>query len=267
MSMYTTQVRYICESAIGLDESKGFNDVNRIIEESIPYVFNFEFPIFDENYRPVLCKKILKHYYTREIGLETVGLWKLKLDTKLNEIMPYYNKLYMSELLDLDLTANVNLKRTKKVENENIQSNTYEKTLEGSGSLNVTDDTTNTTSGSETVERENQDLYSDTPQGTIIDVEDAKYLTDVRIVKDGAESESDSRTTNLHDRTEITNVNSEDSYTGNITANNVEDYLEMLTGSDGRFSNAQLLEDFRKTFLNIDVMIINDLSDLFFKLW
>lgn len=98
MSKYTTEVRYICERAAGLEESKGYSDVEQIIQDAAPKIFDFDFPLFDESYRNVLETKILKHYYTREIGFETVGLWKLKLNTKLNEIMPFYNQLYNSEL-------------------------------------------------------------------------------------------------------------------------------------------------------------------------
>ena len=99
MSKYTTEVRFICEKAAGFDESVGYSDVENVLNDSWAKVFDFDFPIFDENYRPVLCKKILKHYYTREIGFETVALWKLKLNMMMNEIMPYFNKLYDSELL------------------------------------------------------------------------------------------------------------------------------------------------------------------------
>ena len=102
MSKYTTQVRFICESLAGLTESKGYDDVNSIIETAAPKIFSFDFPMFDESYRGVLEKKILKHYYTREIGLETYGLWKLKLDTKMNEIMPYFNQRYQSETLQFN---------------------------------------------------------------------------------------------------------------------------------------------------------------------
>ena len=112
MSKYTTEVRYICEKAAGYDESKGYADVDEIINDSVSNIFSFNFPIFDESYRNVICSKILKHYYTREIGFETVGLWKLKLDTKLNEIMPFYNKLYESELLKFNPLYDVDLQTT-----------------------------------------------------------------------------------------------------------------------------------------------------------
>ena len=79
MSKYTTEVRYICEVNADLDESKGFNNVDEIITEAAPKIFDFEFPIYDEAYRLPFEKMILRHFYMREIGLETVGLWKLKL--------------------------------------------------------------------------------------------------------------------------------------------------------------------------------------------
>ena len=48
----------------------------------------------EESYRPTLCQKILRHYYFREIGEETVEFWKLRLQQTLGEIMPYYIQLW-----------------------------------------------------------------------------------------------------------------------------------------------------------------------------
>lgn len=99
MSKYTTEVRYICEKYAGLDESVGYLSIRDVISRAREVIFDFDYPIFDENYRSVLETKILKHFYTREIGEETVGLWKLRLDARMNEIMPYYNQRYESELI------------------------------------------------------------------------------------------------------------------------------------------------------------------------
>ena len=71
MSKYTTEVRYLCEHASGLEESVGYNSVNTVITNAIPHIFDFDFPIFDETYRSILERKILKHYYTREICEES----------------------------------------------------------------------------------------------------------------------------------------------------------------------------------------------------
>lgn len=111
MSKYTTEVRFLCESLTGHTESVGFNDTDTVITQAAPLIFNFQYPIFDENYRIPLEVKILRHYYTREISEETYGLWKLRLEDRLNVIMPYYNQLYASTLLrfnplyDVDLTT------------------------------------------------------------------------------------------------------------------------------------------------------------------
>ena len=49
----------------GLESSVGGDDVDQVIQNAIPSIFNFSFPIFDESYRNVLETKILMHYYTR----------------------------------------------------------------------------------------------------------------------------------------------------------------------------------------------------------
>ena len=117
MSKYTTEVRFICETEAGYTESKGFNSIDSILDIAAPKIFNFDFPIFDENYRLPLEKKILRHY-TREISEETVGLWKLRLQDRLCMIMPYYNKLYQSELLQFNPLYDVDVTRTHEGSNE-----------------------------------------------------------------------------------------------------------------------------------------------------
>ena len=109
MSNYTTQIRFICESKSGLTESAGFKGIMEAIEGSVDEIFDFEWPIFDENYRVPLEIKILRHFYTREIGEETFGLWQLRLADRLNVIMPYYNKLYESELIKFNPMWDVDL--------------------------------------------------------------------------------------------------------------------------------------------------------------
>lgn len=109
MSKYTTEIRFLCESLTGHDSSVGFNDTNQVITEAAPIIFDFDYPIFDEQYRIPLETKILRHYYTREISEETYGLWKLRLQDRLNVIMPYYNQLYSSTLFEFNPLYDVDL--------------------------------------------------------------------------------------------------------------------------------------------------------------
>jgi len=275
MSRYTTEVRYICETCAGLTESAGYTGINTVITQALPKIFDFDFPIFDEAYRSVLETKILKHYYTREIGEETVGLWKLRLDTRLNEIMPYYNKLYESELLEFNPMYDVDLTREHSV----TASGTKSDTGETSGTATGTRTATGTTTGTEVTTSSNEknltdtqlNLHSDMPQGGINNVEDADYLTDVKKnTGNMLESNDGNSSSNTSGESESTSTNN-DSYSGtnklNSVLNNTEDYLEHVMGKQGTTSFSKLLQEYRQTFLNIDMQVIGELKDLFMNLW
>ena len=278
MSKYTTEVRYICEEEAGLEASKGYADVKNIIRLSRGKIFNFEYPIFDETYREVLETKILKHFYTREIGFETVGLWKLKLDTKMNEIMPYYNLLYSSTLFEFNPLYTKDLTRKKDVTIDTADN--LVGTQEVTGSVDSSSSTTSTDSsnvvsgenGTASSDTTNRDMYSDTPQGALTGVENETYLTNARKITNGNESEYDidrtSSETNNGSSTGSESVDSSSSSTTeqNKSGNSVEDYLERVYGYEGG-SASKLLKEYRETFLNIDMMIINDLEELFMQLW
>lgn len=307
MSKYTTEVRFICEEAAGLTSSVGYLGVNDVINTALPKVFNFEFPIFDEAYRPILEKKILKHYYTREIGLETVGLWKLFLDTKLNEIMPFYNQLYKSELLefnpfyDIDLTRDHNLKKEETTKQDTTEKGTTEKT--GNIDDNTHTETNDNQSTESTVDLQNTtgstskeqlgatkthyDKYSDTPQGSLQNVQNDTYLTNARIINDtdsqtgettisGNDTSKGTTTANSNtdgtndtERNISTNDSEEKSVSQNLNKNlnSIDDYIEHVKGKNGGVSFSAMLNEFRTTFLNIDMQIIEELSDLFMNLW
>ena len=251
MSKYNTEVRFICEEANGILESKGYSSVNTIISNAIPKIFDFTFPIFDSSYRNVLCGKILKHYYTQEIGFETVALWKLKLDTKLNEIMPYYNKLYESELLkfnplyDVDLTTDHKGTGTKHETFDGVENHEKE---------------ANTEQGKEqTTENVNWDLYSDTPQNGLSDVEDMEYLTNARKVTDNGSLDETINTGYTEGNTRTTDNE------GNVQT--TDDYITKVFGKSGGVSYSKMLKEFRETFLNIDMMVIRELKNLFMEVW
>lgn len=253
MSKYTTEVRFICENSAGLSKSESADNVDSILDKCWNKIFNFDFPIFDENYRQVLCRKILKHYYTREIAHETIGRWKLALNAKLNEIMPYYNQLYKSELLEFNPFYDVDLTRSR----------------EGSGTSNRTSNnietnsgtSKNVSSGSGTSNTNTLNRFSDTPQNSMDTqgIADSVPLTTVTKVNE------DNTTTN----TSTDTLTRDDSKTGNGTENinSTDKYIETVKGKQGTENYSSLLKKFRETFLNIDMMIIEDCSDCFFTLW
>ena len=227
MSKYTTEVRFICEQKAGLEESVGFDQIDSVIAKSWNKIFTTKCSFFDEDYRPVLCAKILKHYYTREIGMETAGLWMLWMNRRMEEIMPYYNQLYRSAQLEFNPFHDVDYYR------------------EG----NRQNDGTSETSGSSTNTQDNvtRDLYSETPQGALNGVESETYLTDARKVMQDNEANN--------------------TYNDNNTTNTTEDYLEHVYGKMGTVNYSKMLNEYRTTLLNIDMQIIEEFSDLFMGLW
>lgn len=268
MSKYTTELRFICENSAGLTESVGYSGIDEVLDKARDKVFDFDFPIFDENYRVVLENKILKHYYTREIGAESVGLWKLWLNTRLNEIMPYYNQLYQSELIKFNPMYDVDL-TTDYVKNDNGTNNKTGTYSENGAFTDNTDrtDTINSTT-SNVNKNDHWDYYSDTPQGGLTGIEDNRYLTNVRhITDDGTGSTSTTNGTNDIDTDRSGTNNKTGNTTDNAVITNVEDYLHHVVGKTGGVSYSKLLKEFRSTFLNIDMQIINELSDLFMNIW
>lgn len=279
MSKYTVELRYICETAAGLEESVGDNDVENVIQQALPNIFNFSFPIFDETYRNVLETKILRHYYTREIAFETVGLWKLKLRTKLNEIMPYFNKLYQSELFDFNPLYDVDLTRTHVKDSNGTRDTTGNTDIEKSSSTdsmsNTSINNTNNSTDDGTINRttSNTDKYSDTPQGAITDLASDRYLTNARMISEtentathGTNETTQTGNTESTGNTEVSdNTNSTSSENVNIT--DTEEFLEHVSGKQGSGSYSDMILKYRETFLNIDLQVIESLEDLFFQLW
>lgn len=136
MSNFTTQVRYLCESFGGT--ARGVREIDKQIHQANKTIFDFDYPIFNETYRTVLQDKIIRHYYMREIGCETFGMWQLMLCDKLNEIMPYYNQLYNSQLIEIEpLINNMSTSSTS-------ETNTADHTFTGNNKLSsIGTDTTN----------------------------------------------------------------------------------------------------------------------------
>lgn len=287
MAKYTTEVRTICENYAGYSPLSGGTNVADIIEKSREKIFDFNFPIFDEKYRSVLETKILKHFYTREIGLETVGLWKLKLDTKLNEIMPYYNQMYKSTLLEFNPLYDVDISRvhsgSSTGDKNSVGKNTHtydmsenftnngKSDLHSTGSNNG--NTTNTSSGNTS----QLDKYSDTPQGEVTNLLSGTYLTNARQISDeetNNSNETSSNNTSLNEnQTSTNNGETERSENRKVsdekkeTLKNTEEYIETVKGKQGSVSYSKLLQEFRETFINIDMLVIEDLTDLFLNLW
>lgn len=231
MSSFTTQIRYICESLAGYDASKGYMSVDDIIDKSWNKIFPPSFETFTPDYKPVLAKKILKHYYTREIGSETFGLFQLRLDAKLSVIMPYYNKLYKAFEKDYDILSDtdVTIDHNRKSKGDSGSTSTGSNTNENSG---------------QTISR-----HSNTPQGGLDGIKSDRYLSSADITDT---TDNSSGSNNLK---------------SNSNFNTTEDYVQHITGKRGGMTYAYMVNEYAEKLKNIDRMVISELSDLFMQVW
>lgn len=237
MAKYTTQIKTMLDNGFELALS--------------------DYPIFDESYRPVLNKKIKDRYLFREIGLETPALFNHFLSMRMNEIMPYYNQLYESTLLEIKPLINYEMTES----NKHIHTG---KTIGKGQAASQGLTKSKSESNSETSAADDRlSVGSDTPQGllSIPDIKSNVYASNATrednntsaTGKDSATAENDSAT---YGQTE----NETDTET-------TDEYIKTMTGSIGVLTHQKMLEQWRETFINVDVMIIDELGDLFMGLY
>lgn len=144
MSKYTTELRYLIESKypLGLDS----------------------YPIFEESYRQTLNDKILQYYMFREIGFETPALFANRLNQKMNLIMPYYNQLYKSAVLEFDPLSTIKLT----TENNQKKGETVNKDSSQTGTNHFTFNSTDTDTEDTTQDTTNQSTEDTTQENTQI---------------------------------------------------------------------------------------------------
>lgn len=227
MSFMTTKLRYIVEQALD-------NQLAAHTEDNWPLVYSTlgldDYPIYSDGKilmsdcpeRARLNNKIIRTYYMREIGLETIGLFRWYLRSAMYNIMPYYNQLYYSASLITNPLREYEETETEKMEETHTENAESTQT-----------DTTDTTNS-------NTSIYSETPENMIPtgEVKNLKYATNVTFDDGTQNMDSTRRGTNDVD------------YGGN-----------RLTGrekSGRRTSEMELVMKYRDAIMNIDRMIVED---------
>lgn len=275
MSHYTTQIRWIVENST--KELEGFPITERI-EASLPKIFNFNYPIWNEGYRRILEKKIIMHYFNKEICMETAALWKLYLEERLNLIMPYYNKLYETTVKDYDWMTSHNMIETydnskNNVVNSNSQSNSTISQSDN-GTTTNTDNSVNT--GNETLETtgvetdKNKLLKSDLPQANFAGRDYGTNLDESEGSKNNSGTSSKDYTNNINSNGEVKVINTTTGEnTNNASIDSSGNINENYTRTTKGYTviPTDLLMKYRESLINIDRMIIDELYDLFMLIY
>lgn len=187
------------------------------------------YPIFDESYRDSLNRKIIAHYWNREIGMETISMFKFALMRRMAEIMPYWNQIYKTTLHEIDPFSTVSLTTARD-----------DATTEDTNATNTTGGKATTTTGGRTVN-------SDFPQSALSG--NADYASTGADAKSTAETDQNS--------------------TGTTTGKNTAKVTGSSTTSGYQGHQADMLSKVRAAVLNVDMLVIGGaagqpgLDDLF----
>ena len=198
-------------------------------------LFDFKYDFYEESKKEQFEQKFIDYFYMREIEHETTEEFKHELRTKLNLIAPYYKQLYETELKskNIEFLLNKDLKETfiREVESDTESLSNFNN--ESNGKAKV--ETLSTT--------------NDTPQNRIDDLD--RYISSASKDKNTSDTSSSDNGSSI----------SQNSNTAK------EETTLISKGNIGTTSSAQLLRDWRDVLINIDMMILEECEELFFKLF
>jgi hypothetical protein len=284
MSNYTMPLREYIEMW-SQNESLSTRDK---IEKGRTKLFDFDYPIFDVSYKKVFETHFIRNFFTREIGFETEGLFKFHLETWLMVNMPYFNKLFESELIAFDPLTNTKQDTTIKKTNDKTQSNTSKT----DGTSNTTNDATNSTTGNTTTSNTENQTANGSQTGSDFNRQLESNTPDSRLTittNDGAgvieyaskiQENSDKKTNTTEETNEVTHDGTVDktstatthatgedvtsvTSTGNGTINEIEDYLQSKTGKIGSQTYSSMVNEYRESFLRIEKQMFREMQELF----
>ena len=303
MSSYTIQLKTLIEQATQYDE--GLSVKERIELGRQKLFSDIEYDIFDDAYRRTFETHFIRHFYTREIGFETEGLFKFKLETGLQINMPYFNKLFESELLEYDPLSNIDIHSDQDRTRESDGSNTQRSTQDTTGS-NTTE--SNTVENSEAQSNASSNTESDSTQNTIAETESnqdnlrihsdnpdsrlaltsssgvIEYASELTENKTNDAGTTDSSTTSHTDSTTTSQDNTSadatsntittgnttqgviGSVTGENTGNEQEQVKQLRKGKDGTVTYQQMVKELRQTFIRIEQDIFDEMNKELFML-
>lgn len=230
-------------------------DVLKMTDENgSPFdLWDFEYPSFYEGEaKKEFEQKIIDHYLFHQIGVETVARFKHNFKTRIREIMPYYNQLYKSvKIMDEldDPFGNLDVVETFE--------QTSNDTSSGETSATSRADRTNTKTDTRDASEDATHKFSNTPQGQIENLDG--YLTEASV---------DNRT-NLETVSSTETDDTDGSTSASSSSTNTGTIKHTLTrkGNQGVNTYAHDMNELRQSFINVDMMVIGALRDLFLLIY
>lgn len=263
MSSFTMQLRAYIEHFSQYDEGLTLDEKIQIAR---PHLFDFYYPFFDEEYKNVFETNFIKYFYMNEIGQETEGLFKLRLENWLNINMHYYNKLFESEQLEYDPLENVKLSKEKKRNNNVLEQNINKIDQLANTEQSVKSESNEKQNGTSSDESFNRNIFSDTPEDRLQITTGSngsgaiEYASNIEENKGNgsneSESERDATGSSSSNGTSdvLTNENRDRSLSECLT----EEELEQ--GKMGVITYQEMIMKYRETFINVERKIFENIK-------
>jgi len=273
MATYTVELREFIESFSHYQQRENIHFSHKEkIEMGRKHLFDFDYPIFDEKYRKVFETHFIRKFYMREIGFETMGLFKFQLETWLVINMPYFNKLFESEMLKYDPLTNAEMSVTHTKKNDKNQNDSRD-TIQSSkmdGSSNNTMNQTGSSSAESKDDNFARKLETDNPDKRLtISANDGQGIIEYA---SGIEEHTDNSARNTKGNTKQdsvsdskTNVNSNANQTDKLKSdiNEVEDFVQHRVGKIGVQSYPKMIQEYRDSLIRIENRIFEEMQELF----
>lgn len=213
-----------------------------------------------------LAQKIYNHFMLREIGLETPGLFKLRVKVKLQRMMEEKLPLIYSASIQYDPLVNVDFTETyTEVHKDN---DTATNKVDTTGDATTTNSTTSNSNTTTSSDGSSLQIDSDTPQGQISksQILAGNYASSTTANESETSGTSnDTSTTSGDTKTQQTGTESSNYARGNEGG---KDYTLHKKGNDGITATVQaLIKQYRNVIVAIDDQIIDELEPLFMGIY
>jgi len=265
LSSYTTQLKTYIEKWSQYDEGLSIRDK---IEIGRTKLFDFDYPLFSEEYRKDFETHFIREFYTREIGFEVEELFKFKLETWLLINMPYYNKLFESELNEYDPLSNseMNVTHTKTKDTNQIDN----RTSAGTQATDTSNELSSSQQGnSESINDDfNRQLESNTPDSRLnITANDGEgvieYASKITENNTNNKNTTSGESTGNESGTSQSNSKVNQNESLNSDKDELEEFSQHRKGKIGVQSYAKLLQDHRQALLRIEKELFYEMNELF----
>lgn len=269
-----TILKNLSRSELGIPFEE-YPNLNEFIKETQHLLFNqepYHYPIFDESYRQVLNTKIVEHFIFEEISVVPLQRWQYMFNRKLNEIMPYYNKLYLSDLIEFNPLYDTDFTETL---DRDVGVDTETSSQRESESINQRDQQTSSDKQVDTTSSQNENLSSQsqsenyeasTPFNRNDAGQNADKLSGEEVSGTGINSYSGTQNEDEKRQDDLTSLQNQEEMSqsqSQLQTATTEDYIKKVSGKRGTLSPTKMLTDYRQSLINIDMMVINELETLF----